>query len=335
MTTLADIRKKLQALETKKTGGNYQGDKTTYAFWNIPNGGNTTVRFLPDANKDNTFFWAVKQMIKLPFPGIKGDDEHKEVIVQVPCMEMFEGINSCPILAEIRPWWKDPTLEETARKYWVKKSYIFQGLVIKDGLVEDEAPENPIRKFTINKTIFEIIKSALLDPDFENIPTDLVNGTDFTITKGQKGGWADYSTSKWARKESPLTDEQIAAIEQYGLPELSSYLPKKPTPEMLNVIFEMFEASVAGELYDPAKWANYYKPYGLEYDSSKAAANPGSTSTESTGPKVTIASSTPTDDYEEDSSDDDTNEPAQSSNNGSSATGKSAEDILAMIRNRK
>ena len=30
----------------------------------------------------------------------------------------------------------------------------------------------------------------------------------------------------------------------------------------------MFEASVNGELYDPAKWGNYYKPYGVEVPST-------------------------------------------------------------------
>ena len=27
---------------------------------------------------------------------------------------------------------------------------------------------------------------------------------------------------------------------------------------------EMFEASVDGELYDPMRWANYYRPYGMD-----------------------------------------------------------------------
>ena len=30
----------------------------------------------------------------------------------------------------------------------------------------------------------------------------------------------------------------------------------------------MFEASVNGELYDPAKWGNFYKPYGLDTGTS-------------------------------------------------------------------
>jgi len=331
MTTLAEIRAKLQALDSKKGGGNgnYQGDKLNYAFWNIPTGSSSVVRFLPDGNPDNPLFWVEKQVIKLPFPGVKGGDEHKEVQVQVPCMEMWDGTGSCPILQEIRPWWNDPSLEDTARKYWIKRSYIFQGFVNKDGLNEDDAPENPIRKFTINKSIFEIVKAELMDPDVENNPTDYVDGSDFTITKTQKGGWADYTTSKWARKTTPLSDAQLAAIDEHGLPDLSSYLPKKPTPEVLNIIFEMFEASVAGELYDPAKWANYFKPYGLEYDSSKAAS-PQTTSK----PKVTVETSDYQDDTDEEESKAQSTPVNKASTSGDEGK-KSAEDILAMIRNRK
>lgn len=326
MTTLADIRAKLQALDNKKPGGNYQGDKLNYAFWNIPTGSSSTVRFLPDGDQENPLFWVEKQVIKLPFPGVKGGDEHKEVLVQVPCMEMFDGTGSCPILQEIRPWWNDPTLEDTARKYWIKRSYIFQGFVPKDGLSEDDAPENPIRKFTINKSIYEIVKAELMDPDVEHNPTDYENGSDFTITKTQKGGWADYTTSKWARKPSALSESDLAAIDEHGLPNLSTYLPKKPTPEMLNVIFEMFEASVAGELYDPAKWANYYKPYGLEYDSSKAAGAKTDSNTDT--PKVTVEASAPTESKVEST-------PVDTPSASTGDSKKSADDILAMIRNRK
>ena len=38
----------------------------------------------------------------------------------------------------------------------------------------------------------------------ENLPTDYVAGTDFRLSKTTKGQYADYSTSKWARKESAL-----------------------------------------------------------------------------------------------------------------------------------
>lgn len=263
--TLDEIRKKLQALENKKNPGNFGGgDKTTYAHWNIAEGTSSIVRFLPDANEDNTFFWTERQIIKLPFPGIKGQDENKPVVVQVPCIEMWEP-KSCPILNEVRPWWKDKSLEETARKYWCKRTYYMQGFVKQDALNEQETPENPIRKFIIGPQIFAIIKAALLDPEMgPHSPVDYINGVDFVISKTSKGGFADYGTSKWARKESSVSEEMMTAITQHGLVDLSSYLPKRPSAEQLAIIFEMFQDSVDGELYDPAKYSQHYKPFGFD-----------------------------------------------------------------------
>jgi hypothetical protein len=200
-------------------------------------------------------------MIRLTFPGIVGGDQ-KPTTVQVPCMEMFSG-ETCPVLTEVRPWFKDPSLEDMGRKYWKKRSYIFQGFVNENPLNE-EAPENPVRRFVIGPQIFNIIKSALMDPDMENLPTDYVAGTDFRLAKTTKGQYADYSTSKWARKETALTEENLASIDTHGLHNLNDFLPSKPTPEGVQAIAEMFEASVNGELYDPAKWGQFYKPYGLD-----------------------------------------------------------------------
>lgn len=263
--TLDEIRKKLQALDNRKGQGNQgSSDKTCYPHWNISEGTSSTLRFLPDANPDNTFFWTERQMIKLPFPGIEGQDENKPVIVQVPCIEMWDGKMTCPILNEVRPWWKDKSLEETARKYWCKRTYFMQGFVKQDPMNETETPENPIRKFIIGPQLFAIIKAALLDPDMDNSPVDYINGTDFIVAKTSKGGFADYGTSKWARKESSLTDEMQDAIAQYKLVDLATYLPKRPSPEQLTLIYELFQDSVDGELYNPAKYSAHYKPYGFD-----------------------------------------------------------------------
>ena len=65
----------------------------------------------------------------------------------------------------------------------------------------------------------------------ENLPTDYVNGTDFRLFKTTKGQYADYSTSKWVRKESALTEEQLSAVDTHGLYNLNDFLPAKPTAE--------------------------------------------------------------------------------------------------------
>ena len=153
MASLAEIRAKLKEQESRGTGERTGGDNSIYPFWNLKEGSESAVRFLPDGNSDNTFFWVERAMIKLEFAGIKGETESKKTMVQVPCMEMYG--ETCPVLSEVRAWFKDPALEDMGRKYWKKRSYIFQGFVTEDGLKEENKPENPIRRFIIGPQIFQ------------------------------------------------------------------------------------------------------------------------------------------------------------------------------------
>ena len=271
MATLAEIRAKLLEKE-QRTGGGYQSDNAIYAFWNIPENSTATLRFLPDSDETNTFFWKERQMIRLSFPGIKGQDESRSVTVQVPCVEMWG--DACPVHAEIRPWFKDPSLEDEGRKYWKKRSYIFQGFVTDNPMSDDQPPENPIRRFIINPSIYKIISAALMDPDFPEIPTDFEAGTDFKLTKTQKGQYADYSTSNWARRERSLDQTERDAIQNNGLFNLNDFMPKRPNNEEIKVIFEMFESSVAGELYDPERFGSYYTPQGVSLTNKPAPSGP-------------------------------------------------------------
>ena len=174
-----------------------------------------------------------------------------------------------------------------------------------------------------------------MDPELEEMPTDLMRGLDFRITKTTKGGYADYSTSKWARKESALTEAEQAAIEQFGLFDLSEFLPKKPTDIELKVIKEMFEASVDGKPYDPDRWASYYRPAGVAAPAASNKAASDDTIAEShvdvpevmAKPVVTDAS-TP---FDEEDSVPTASAPVQAK----PATTQNAQDILAMIRARQ
>ena len=340
MASLAEIRAKLKAQESRneRTSG---GDNAIYPHWNIPEGSTAVVRFLPDGNADNTFFWAERLMIRLPFSGVKGGDMNSnQVVVQVPCVEMWQ--ETCPILSEVRGWFKDSSLEEMGRKYWKKRSYIFQGFVTENPLQED-APANPIRRFVISPSIFTLIKDALMDPDIQELPTDYNAGLDFRITKTTKGQYADYSTSKWARKETALTESQKSAIETHGLHNLGDFLPKKPTDVELAVIKEMFEASVDGKPYDVEKFGQYYRPYGVE-------APAGTSSSQSDTPAPAVTTPTPAPEVKETVAETVAPEPAKVETPAPQSTtvetpaaattteeggSKRAEDILAMIRNRQ
>ena len=262
MATLAEIRAKLKDQESRSGGSsNSTGDNAIYPFWNMKEGETSVLRFLPDGDDTNTFFWQERLMIKLPFAGVKGETDSRPVQVQIPCMEMYG--ETCDILNEVRGWFKDPTLEDMGRKYWKKRSYVFQGFVTDDPLKEDSQPENPIRRFIIGPQIFQLIKSALLDPDMEELPTDYTAGVDFRLNKTSKGGYADYSTSQWARRERPLDDAEMKAVQTHGLFNLRDFLPKKPGEVELKVMKEMFEASVDGEAFDMDRWGQYFRPAGM------------------------------------------------------------------------
>ena len=277
MATLQEIRAKLAEQEKKTSGGGTVSDNAIFPFWNIPEGTTSTLRFLPDQDENNTFFWVERAMIKLPFPGIKGQADTKPTLVQVPCMEMFN--EPCPVLAEVRTWFKDPALEDMGRKYWKKRSYIFQGFVVNSTLDEDTTPENPVRRFVINPSIFNIIRSALMNPDMEDLPTDIDKGRDFKLTKTQKGGYADYSTSTWSFKERSVSDSERSAIDTNGLHNLADYLPKKPSAEDVKIIAEMFKASVDGELYDESRFGQHYRPPGMASSNSNATTSATTTAT--------------------------------------------------------
>src|SRR6056300_1510853 len=330
MASLAEIRAKLKEQEAGASGQRTSGgDNAIYPFWNMKEGEQATLRFLPDGDDSNTFFWKERLMIKLPFAGVKGETDSRPVQVQVPCMEMYG--ESCPILQEVRGWFKDTSLEDMGRKYWKKRSYVFQGFVVDDPLKEDSQPENPIRRFIVGPQIFQLIKAALMDPDLEELPTDYTAGVDFRLAKGSKGGYADYGASNWARRERPLSDVEMKAVNDHGLFNLTDFLPKKPDETALKVLTEMFEASVDGEAYDPDRWGNYFRPAGMAArtgDPNVASSN--GTATSQTAPTPTPAPAAAPAPVAE-AAPEPTPAPAAEA---APAEGGGAQDILAMIRAR-
>jgi hypothetical protein len=317
MPSLAEIRAKLAQQENKQQKSSNSSDNAIYPHWNMGEGTTATIRFLPDGNKQNEFFWVERQIINLSFNGVKGEPNVKQVTVKVPCMEMYG--ESCPILAEVRPWYKDESLKEMANKYWKKRSYLFQGFVRQNPMGDDTTPANPIRRFIISPQLIPIIKTGLMDPEMEELPTHFTRGLDFVVRKTSKGGYADYSTSNWARKETALTEVEQAAIDAHGLFNLSDFLPKKPTQAELAIMKEMFDASVDGMPFDNERWGQYFRPYGLE----APAGSTTSTSAPATTPAASVDDDLP---FEPD-------EPVRVT--APAVSSDKAQDILAKIRARQ
>lgn len=284
---LARIRAMINEQSQNENTRSNKGSGLIYPFWNIPSEGSTTIRFLPDGNSDNPLLWLENNIIRLAFPGIKGM-EPKPFELRVPCVEMWG--EACPILGHIRKekWFDDEDTKALGSQYWKKRSWITHGFVVDDGIGEEETPENPIRQFAIGYQLFQLIKSGVMDPDLEDSPDDYEAGTDFVIRKTQQGGNANYTTSSFKRKARSLSDEERDAIEKFGLKDLNDYRPKKPTAEELTAIFEMFQASLNGEMYDANRFGHLpWRPRGVNGDTTTPAA-------ETSSPVVPTADSIPT-----------------------------------------
>ena len=339
MASLSEIRARLAAADSNKGGQSTGsgGDGAIYAHWNMEEGASALLRFLPDGNNKNTFFWVERAMIRLPFNGVKGEMDTKQVQVQVPCVEMWG--EACPILAEVRTWFKDKSLEDMGRKYWKKRSYVFQGFVRENPISEDKTPENPIRRFIIGPQIFATIKSALMDPELEELPTDMLRGLDFRIAKTSKGGYADYNTSKWSRKETALTETEQAAVDKHGLFDLSTFMPKKPTDVELKVMKEMFEASVDGDAFDMDRWGQYFKPDGMKGNYNKDNASSGTAAPAARqaapAPKAAPADETPPWDNDVAAAEKSFSAPEPKAESAGGEASSRAADIIAMIRKRQ
>ena len=169
----------------------------------------------------------------------------------------------------------------------------------------------------------------------EELPTDYTAGVDFRLSKGSKGGYADYGASNWARRERPLSDQEMAAVNTHGLFNLSDFLPKKPGEVELKVLTEMFEASVDGEAYDADKWSQYYRPSGMQ-------ARTGDPNSSASTPAPAPVAETKTDTGWKDPAPEATPAPAPAPETAPVAEAAPAEenaggaqDILAMIRARQ
>ena len=184
-------------------------------------------------------------------------------------------------------------LKKIAGQHWIKPIFYYQGFVIKPGMNEDEVPENPIRVFPMLKQVHQVIFSKLMSEEedgFDRLPTgeftiEDVNtllhgdvpedeiehfikkfdGINFILKKSKQGDHANYQTSSWAMQPTPLTDEQLEALDKYKLHDLRERLPKQPTDEQYEIMTEMVEVSI-GRLMgnDDGYWRKEWKEAGME-----------------------------------------------------------------------
>lgn len=209
-------KNKLEALKSafdKKTS-NTESDqswKLFYPFWKMPDDAVAVVRFLPDLDDENNLGFLVENL------------QHELVVngkkKKVPCLAMHG--EDCPICALSRKYY-DEKNEEMGKKYYRKKSYIGQVIVVESPIEHDQA--QLVKLIDFGPAVFKQIQSAFQSGDLEEAPFEFKGGYNFRIKKTKSGQYASYTTSSFAPKQTDLDDD---IIEQLNLFNLADYRGKK------------------------------------------------------------------------------------------------------------
>ena len=201
------MKRSLEALKasfTQKTGGGDPSWKLFYPFWKMEEGSTAVVRFLPDLDEENSLGFLVENL-------------NHELVVngekkKVPCLSMYG--ESCPICELSRKYY-DEENEAMGKKYYKKRGYIGQVIVIESPIEHDQS--QLVKLIEFGPKIFKIIQAAFQSGDLEEAPFELKGGYNFRIKKTKSGQYADYGTSSFAPKQTDLDDSIIERIDLYDL----------------------------------------------------------------------------------------------------------------------
>lgn len=219
-------------------GGGNSRPNNYYPFWNMNDGSQAIVRFLPDADKNNPMGFMVEKLMHTLT--INGENK------SVPCLRMYG--EDCPICKASSAFYKQDD-RANGKKYWRKKQHIAQALIVEDALDPDpesgETHEGTVRFLALGFQIFNVIKDTFESGELEEVPFAYENGTNFAIKKTRQGEYPSYSLSKFVRSPSDLTEDQIAYV-QDQLIDLKTLLPQHPGTEKVEA---MLEAALTGGEY--------------------------------------------------------------------------------------
>ncbi len=211
-----------------------------YPFWNMEDGQQCKIRFVPDLNQDNPFGFLVQKVMHT----LEIDGEKKSV----PCLSMYG--KECPICKVSSDFYKNKD-EVNGKKYWKKRQYIGQALVVEDPLNPDattgEKHTGKFRYVALGFQIYKIIEESFKsDEILESIPYNFEDGYDFIIKKTSQGKYATYTSgTTFARKQRALSEDELVIVED-GMIDLASLLPKEPE---LDKIEAMLRSALHGGSY--------------------------------------------------------------------------------------
>jgi len=204
--SLADL---VAAFNSKTSGGGGNQDwKLFFNFWKAPVGTISTVRFLPDLDENNPLTFLVENFTHELV--VNGKRE------KVACLKMYG--EDCPICALSQKYYdeKDPEHNEAlGKKYYRKKSYIGQVLVI-DTPVEHDANQL-VKLIEFGPAIFKAMQNGFASGDLAEPPYEFKGGHNFRIKKDKSGEYASYTGSSFSPKQTDVADDVLEQIELYDL----------------------------------------------------------------------------------------------------------------------
>lgn len=284
---LNEMRAKLSQSNSNSQFNN-TGNTDIFKFGDLKVGDEIRIRFLPDGEPANPWFWRERDFRVLKFNSLSlpnGTVMSKDTYVSVPAFNLKSNEDKKDdlpseylykstddvIQQKIKGLWidGDKTSQALYNKFGKKVSYIFQGFVHAPGY------ETKIYRFIINAGLYNLIKTFLEDDEISEVPCDYENGRDFilkvsernAVINGTNQKVKDYVTnSKWSSKVTPLTEDEKRYIEEHGLYDLKKFLAKRPSPEQEEVMLAMYNASYDGNPYDIKNWASTFRPDNIRLD---------------------------------------------------------------------
>lgn len=210
-----------------------------YPFWSMNVGQRAVIRFLPDLNEKNPRGFLVEKVVH----NLTVNGQQRKV----PCLSMYG--EDCPICKISQAYYKAKD-DINGKKYWKKKQYLGQALIIEDPLPRDaetgETHQGKVRMIALGYQIYNIIKEAFAGDELEGIPYDFHEGYDFILKKTEQGQYASYTVgTKFSNKQRSLTEAELAVVEEESI-DLATLLPKNPGEDKVQA---MLDAEMNGEEY--------------------------------------------------------------------------------------
>jgi len=222
--SLADLAAAFTSKASEGGGGNAVW-KLFFPFWKAEVDTVSTVRFLPDADEQNPLGFLVENHThELE---INGKRE------KVACLKMFN--EACPI-CELSSKYYDKNSaehsEEMGKKFYRKKSYVGQVLVLETPI--DHDANQMVKLIEFGPQVFKQIQAAFQSGDLEAAPYELKGGYNFRFRKSKTGsGQNSYTTSNFAPKQTDVADNVLEEITLYDLNDYRTARTERPALEAM------------------------------------------------------------------------------------------------------